>query len=567
MGWENIKKNFFNFRKNFKKLIIYFFRTLITILNLHPSQIFFRIIKKFRRFYGFLYIFFFNFNKIQLSKIDNNSISKFLDKSETTNFNGEFNFNNLKHNIDLNYFPNNVVKNKLWNYNLNYFDFINSSKSYRYKNKIIFLIDRWIENNKIFDIENDSYPTSLRIVNWIKWSIKNNYYEDKFLNSLKKQTIYLSKNIEYDLISNHIFTNIKAMIFAGFYFKGYFSDCLLKKALKLLNKEIHEQINLDGSHCELSPMYHAIILEDLLDILNILKTNKNINLEIINLIIKKINPMLRWLENMTHENNLFFFNDTCNKISNNFDILKNYANELNIEYFPNLNNDNYIHYFKESGFINCKFNDFRIVFDTGDIGYKFNPGHAHADCLSFELIAFNQKIFVNSGISTYENTKLRHFQRSTKSHNTVSINNLNSSDVWESFRVASVAKSEKDKIKIHQEDNFVEIQSAHSGYSSLLNKIIHKRNIIIERRKISIEDSISGHFKNAIAFFYLHPKVKIIDNSKIILNNNEIDIIVDNAEFDFIDSKWYPEFNKQIQNSCLILKLKDNNSKLTLKWN
>ena len=42
----------------------------------------------------------------------------------------------------------------------------------------------------------------------------------------------------------------------------------LKKGLKIYQQQVNEQILDDGAHFELSPMYHSIILEDMLDIIN-----------------------------------------------------------------------------------------------------------------------------------------------------------------------------------------------------------------------------------------------------------------------------------------------------------
>ena len=66
-------------------------------------------------------------------------------------------------------------------------------------------------------------------------------------------------------------------------------------------------------------------------------------------------------------------------------------------------------------------------------------GHAH-DTLSFELSIGDQRVFVNSGISEYGNTSSRQNQRKKKSHNTVEIDNKDSSEVWSSFRVAKRAQ-------------------------------------------------------------------------------------------------------------------------------
>ena len=73
------------------------------------------------------------------------------------------------------------------------------------------------------------------------------------------------------------------------------------------------------------------------------------------------------------------------------------------------------------------------------IGPDYIPGHAHADTLSFELSLSGQRIFVNSGISEYGLSEERLRQRQTKAHNTVSVNDLSSSQVWSGFRVAKRA--------------------------------------------------------------------------------------------------------------------------------
>ena len=87
-----------------------------------------------------------------------------------------------------------------------------------------------------------------------------------------------------------------------------------------------------------------------------------------------------------------------------------------------------------------KCRDLKIIYDAGNIGPSYQPGHSHAQSLSFELSYKGKKVFVNSGISEYENSKIRFFQRSTASHNTVEINNMNSSSISLSFRVARRAK-------------------------------------------------------------------------------------------------------------------------------
>jgi uncharacterized heparinase superfamily protein len=59
------------------------------------------------------------------------------------------------------------------------------------------------------------------------------------------------------------------------------------------------------------------------------------------------------------------------------------------------------------------------LLDVAPIGPDYQPGHAHADTLSFELSLFGQRLLVNSGTSEYEISPVRQYERSTKAHNTV----------------------------------------------------------------------------------------------------------------------------------------------------
>ena len=57
-------------------------------------------------------------------------------------------------------------------------------------------------------------------------------------------------------------------MFAGCYFKGKEADKWLAIALKGYESELKEQVLSDGGSFELTPMYHAIMLTDLLDLFN-----------------------------------------------------------------------------------------------------------------------------------------------------------------------------------------------------------------------------------------------------------------------------------------------------------
>ena len=162
-------------------------------------------------------------------------------------------------------------KDKLWRYNLHYFDYVLDQD--RPRASIDALIDDWIERNPPGTPDAwEPFPVSLRIVNWVKLLLRPEYRERPnaaWLNSLHQQALWLERNLEKHLLANHYFKNGKALLFAGLFFAGADADRWLRKGARIVGGEIGEQILPDGGHFERSPMYHAMILEDCLDLLNI----------------------------------------------------------------------------------------------------------------------------------------------------------------------------------------------------------------------------------------------------------------------------------------------------------
>ena len=158
----------------------------------------------------------------------------------------------------------------LWLYNLHYFDDLNARDAGARREWHVPLIRRWIdENPPATGAGWDPYPASLRIVNWIKWALGGGLLPGEAVHSLAVQARHLERRLEYHLLGNHLFANAKALVFAGMFFEGPEADRWLWKGLDLLEREVPEQVLADGGHFERSPMYHSLILEDLLDLVNL----------------------------------------------------------------------------------------------------------------------------------------------------------------------------------------------------------------------------------------------------------------------------------------------------------
>ncbi|RMH18929.1 MAG: heparinase, partial [Gammaproteobacteria bacterium] len=206
---------------------------------------------------------------------------------------------------------------KLWRYNQHYFDDLNAYDSQTRTDWHRVLLARWVDNNPPGKgVGWEPYPTSLRIVNWIKWALDGEQLPSKCQNSLAVQVRWLSRRLEIHLLGNHLFANAKALMFAGLFFEGKEADQWFKKGLRILEREVSEQILPDGGHFERSTMYHALALEDLLDLINIFDCYRDALDVRQNTLLSwwrdRASRMLDWLLLMCHpDGEIGLFNDAA----------------------------------------------------------------------------------------------------------------------------------------------------------------------------------------------------------------------------------------------------------------
>ncbi|MDX1400224.1 MAG: heparinase II/III family protein, partial [Oceanospirillum sp.] len=159
---------------------------------------------------------------------------------------------------------------KLWLYNLHYHDDLNAKGADERFEICSQLVDDWIAANPTLQGNGwEPYCISLRVVNWVKWlsRLKPEEVKPDWVESLASQIDALDQQLEHHILANHLFANAKALVFAGVFFGGQQGEHWLQKGLKLLDQEVAEQFLADGAHYELSPMYHAILLWDLADLI------------------------------------------------------------------------------------------------------------------------------------------------------------------------------------------------------------------------------------------------------------------------------------------------------------
>lgn len=384
----------------------------------------------------------------------------------------------------------------LWAYNQNYFDWINQ-EGLSTENGC-YWIDKFIEDFPMNKVGLDSYPSALRIGNWVKFFCQHPECATKLrLDSLYSQTKLLEKKLEFHLLANHLLEDAYALFIASVFFCD---ERLYSKAAKLLKSQLKEQVLGDGAHFEQSPMYHCILLDRLLDCINIalvFKSQKSYSKMISEHLTSDLifltsysERMLGHLESIVWKDRTIpLLNDAALGIAPTPGQIFDYANRLGLKWnaIP----------LNESGYRKLVGETMEAVVDVGNIAANYQPGHTHADVLNYELRIDGKPFVVDCGISTYDKTPRRQYERGTAAHNCIVVDGKDSSEVWGGFRVGRRCHVEVSSVEYRDKSHFnvKSLIASHNGFAKPC-----KRKFEMNDEGFTVEDRYEGE---AVSFIHL----------------------------------------------------------------
>ena len=479
-----------------------------------------------------------------------------------------FHFLNQKVSFDNDIQWNDSRYSKLLVYNLHYFDYLLmdfddlSPELFNGHTKII---RSWIINNSIgFGNGWEPYPLSLRIVNWIFYYSKNRMMFDNdrefnqlYLTNLYQQCAYLSHFLEFHILANHLLKNGKALIFGGYFFKH---RKWIQIGERILSRELKEQILQDGGHFERSPMYHCIVLEDILDIVNLINrlnlTPLYLDTHRLKVIAQK---MLKWLDTIIHPDlDIPLLGDSGLRAALTYSQLGEYYQDIYHEQI-NFKNELQPVALNASGYFIFRSSDQFLLIDGGPLGVDYQPGHAHCDLLSYEYSYHAKRFIVDTGVGEYLNSELRQKARSIQGHNTVIVNDLDQAEIWNTFRMGRRVKPMITETFIDK--NMSKFSSVYENNLSKKRAYSHRREVVLyENKFFHIADHIKGKKINSFTSqIQLHPDCNIeIEGFKIKISQSEhsIFILVSDKAYTVKVEDWFytPEFGKIVPSLKLEIK-------------
>ncbi|MCF7959013.1 MAG: heparinase II/III-family protein, partial [Phycisphaerae bacterium] len=266
-----------------------------------------------------------------------------------------------------------------------------------------------------------------------------------------------------------------------------------------------------------SHTYHCQVFADLLECYSLLTTPKTKNLqETLAGILRK---MAQPLADLTHPDGLpsLFADAGLHTAYSPTDCLTAYHRLTQTTITPN-SHINLPH----AGYFGLRFANNFLLFNAGHIAPAHLPAHGHGDALAFEWDIDGKRIIVDAGVCEYHPGPLRDYSRSTQSHNTVTLDNLDQYEFWKAFRVGRRAK-----VTVHHCDfnnKSFTIEASHNGYRHLPGQPTHHRHIKTDTRRIDITDTIeNGQNQSPTAHLLFHPDCTLTptsDNAILITRDN-----------------------------------------------
>ncbi len=438
---------------------------------------------------------------------------------------------------------------RLWLYKLHYFAWVwglvlasacqGDGTPYEYFRR---LATDWIESNPIArGVGWHSYPLALRLVNWIyaAEAFKTHLEADekfagRFWTSLFTQARFLADHLEWDCRGNHLFENGRALLVAGLFFQGSQAARWVRKGMRIIAKAMEEQILPDGCHFERSPMYHTIVLKGCLEIAAIARVRL---VALPERFVEKLRAMVEFAIAFRHpDGRIPLFGDSAFEDTPVLEELlpaaavllgepryKGLAKRFSpfaafflgrkgAEAFAALGDGGGLASIDVEAFPAARFFLFPhgsgnvLIFDGGEIGPDEVPAHGHCNTFGYELSVGGRRVVVDSGVETYEPGEWRNFYRSTRAHNTLTVDGLEQSETWAAFRVARRARVSGARWGISPA--LAWFSASHDGFCRVVRGLCHRRLVVsIPAVLWLIADLVWGATgeHNIESFVHLHP--------------------------------------------------------------
>jgi len=367
----------------------------------------------------------------------------------------------------------------LWRFHLHYHDFLLDlvacgieEHDSQYVDRAWQVVDQWIRRNRLSDprVLADAwhpYCIARRLPVWIcLWLVTAvpEAMAEGVLESIFAQARFLGSHLEWDLGGNHLLEDLRAFWIASSFFDGTEARRWRRKAGELLARQLDEQILAHGEHLERSPMYHAHILEAVLDVRD---TAADLEPDLARRCAQTAAQMADFLAAICHpDGQIPLLGDSAFDQTPSPRRLISRARTDGAGRPPAA-------WTRPSGASRqgaCELGGYWIwrdgrdfvILDAAPAGPDHLPAHAHADLLTLEISLGGKRLIVDSGVFHYQDDTMRRYCRCTAAHNVLQVDGQDQCDLWSRFRMGY--RGRPTRLEHGRQATFHWVRAEHDAY-------------------------------------------------------------------------------------------------------
>lgn len=343
---------------------------------------------------------------------------------------------------------------------------------------------------------------------------------------------FVLANVEHELKNNHVERNLAALCF---YYSGVaeVSAALARRLDRDVARIIEDCILEDGLLAERSAMYQGLAVMAL----GIFVETEFLSPTTRALAAKRLEKAKRAWALMTHpDGEIALFNDSW------FGEVPEAASVMSMPAFGP------IELLPTAGYARLEAGDIFVLFDAGQIGPRWNPGHGHADFLSMEVDVWGRRFLVDPGTYQYSTGPRRQYDRSAHSHNGPFLVDREPVEYHGCFRVGKMSEA-----------RLISSESG-NGHSSVtgelrISRTVLRRHVEVSAQMLRCIDEWLGDVSGAMIRLLIPADWDIVqwDQKEIIFTSDEGRIFL-RAEVGSIGDPKVSHYSRQyLQNELAVL--------------
>ncbi|MGO4706685.1 heparinase II/III family protein [Microvirga sp. 2MCAF38] len=341
-------------------------------------------------------------------------------------------------------------------------------------------------------------------------------FYQRFLRVLGRAVRDIERDVRSGALPERRLMAAIALCYAGLCCEGL--EGSLRRASRLLTRELERQILVDGGHASRNPQIVVDLLFDLLPLRQMFASREVDTPEALLHAIDRMLPMVRLFRH--GDGTLSHFNGMGVTAADHLATLLTYDDMRSQP----------IHHAPHSGYERLEAGRSLVVADVGGAPPTLLSAAACAGCLSFEFSSGTQRIVVNCGTPRIASDALLQASRSTPAHSTAAINEISSCQFvgvkglwldrvigeWLLRRIGPVVLSAPENVVAErtERDRVQGLNASHDGYLQSFG-IRHERRwqLSPDGNMLEGEDIFWGegevpHDSEAVIRFHLAPGVK-----------------------------------------------------------